>query len=421
MSRDSYFTHLECTACATQFPTDRWIGTCSACGRTVVARYDLARIRAEVSPDVLLRRPATMWRYREFLPLHPGEVPITLGEGMTPLVPLSSVGPAVGLPRLVLKDEGLNPTGTFKARGASVAASKVKALGVTHVIVPTVGSGGSAWAAYGARAQLNVVIGMTAEDAPMIARKDTVITGARTFIVDGTTTDLFAMSLRAAERYGWTPIVALREPYRTEGKKTMGFEIAEQLQWELPDVILYPTGGGVGIVALAKAFEELEAAGWIGSKRPRLISVQAAGCAPVVKALLGGADVCEPWVNMRTRVPGVKIARPFADWLILKTVRASGGTGVAVEDEVTLEMQRRIAKTEGLFISPEGAMVVAGAAQLRDAGVIGEHETVVCFNTATGMRYPHLIEETLPVFRADQELVLDDAQQFLEPLVAGVR
>jgi threonine synthase len=402
----SFFSHLECSACERCYLTDSWIGLCE-CGRSLFARYDLERLRATLSRDDLAARPATMWRYRELLPLHPGETPVTLGEGLTPVIPLRSVGPTLGLDNLHLKDEGLNPTGTFKARGASVGISKAKALGVDKLIVPTVGSGGSAWAAYGARAGLETIIGMPIDDAPVIARKDAVAVGARVFLVRGTTTDLFRMSLRAAERHGWTPILALREPYRVEGKKTMGFELAEQFHWELPDVVLYPTGGGVGLIATWKAFDELEALGWIGPKRPCLVSVQASGCAPVVKALETGAEVCEPWPEMHSVAPGVLVAKAFADWLILKAIRATGGSGVAVEDTAILAMQGRLAREEGLFISPEGAMVVAGAVQLRESGFIRPGEKVVGFNTASGLRYPHLVEAELPVFKPDEEIVLE--------------
>ncbi len=330
-----------------------------------------------------------------------------MGEGYTPIVPLALVGPACGLPRLFVKDEGRNPTGVFKARGAAVGVSKARALGINRLIVPTVGSGGSAWAAYGARAGLEIVVTMPVSDAPMIARKDCVVTGAHVVLIDGTTTDLFRMSQRAAERNGWTPIVALQEPFRVEGKKTMGFELAEQFGWELPDVVLYPTGGGVGLIGMWKAFEELEAVGWIGSKRPRLVAVQAAGCAPIVRAIRNGTEACEPWEGMNTIVPGVKVAKAFADWLILKAIRASGGTGVAVDDPETLAMQHRLALEEGLYVSPEGAMTVAAAIRLRESGAIGPHDTVVAFNTATGMRYPHLVRDELPIVHADEEIVLD--------------
>ncbi len=404
----SYYTHLECCECGRTHPTDRWLGVCS-CGRSLFARYDLPRIRAEVRRESLMHRPPTMWRYREFMPLGRDEPVVTLGEGYTPLVPLGTVGPAGGLHRLFLKDEGRNPTGVFKARGASVGVSKARSLGVRRLIVPTVGSGGSAWAAYGARAGLEVAVTMPVSDAPMIARKDCVATGARVILIDGTTTDLFRMSQRAADRYGWTPIIALREPFRVEGKKTMGFELAEQFGWELPDVVLYPTGGGVGLIGMWKAFEELQAVGWIGSKRPRLVAVQAAGCAPVVRAFDAGADACEPWERMDTVVPGVKVAKAFADRLILKAIRATGGAAVAIEDAETLATQRRLALEEGLYISPEGAMTVAAGFRLRDGGAIKAHETIVAFNTAAGMRYPHLVRDDLPVVRAGDEIVLAES------------
>jgi threonine synthase len=402
----SYYTHLECTACGRTHPTDRWIGVCT-CGRSLFARYDLAAIRRDVPRDAIARRAPTMWRYRELLPFDADEPVVTMAEGFTPLVPLERVGPAGGLPRLFVKDEGRNPTGVFKARGAAVGVSKARALGIRRLIVPTVGSGGSAWAAYGARAGLEIIVTMPVADAPMIARKDCVIAGARVILIDGTTTDLFQMSLRAAERYGWTPIIALREPFRVEGKKTMGYELAEQFGWQVPDVVLYPTGGGVGLIGMSKAFDELEALGWIGPKRPRLVSVQAAGCAPVVRAIERGADACEPWERMDTVVPGVKVAKAFADRLILQAVRASGGTAVAVDDAETLAMQRRLAVEEGLYVSPEGAMTVAAALRLRNGGAIRPDETVVVFNTATGMRYPHLVQDDLPVVRAGEEITVD--------------
>jgi len=397
-----YLRGLECTACGTFYPGDSSRALCE-CGRSLFARYDLAAIRRAVSPKEIATRAPTLWRYRELLPVAHDEHVVTMGEGFTPLVPVPRLAREVGVGELLIKDEGLNPTGTFKARGASVAISRWTELGVTRFCQPTVGSGGHAWAAYGARAGAEVHTAMPV-DVPEIGWKGCAVHGARVVRVDGGVSDVFRLMAEGAVAHGWLNAGALREPYRVEGKKTMGLEVLEQLGWEPPDAILYPTGGGVGIIGMWKVFDELGALGWIDSRRPRLVAVQAAGGAPVVKAFHAGWAECQPVADVPTIAPGIMVVKPFADVLILKALRATRGWAVEASDDEIRHFLAWVARREGLFLSPEGAATVAGARRMVQEGQLDGRSRVVLFNTATGLRYPHLVEADAPIVPKDGHL-----------------
>ncbi len=390
-----YFHGLECTRCEAYYPGDTTRALCD-CGSPLLARYDLAAIQKAVTPQDIACRQPSMWRYRELLPVRDDAAIVTMSEGFSPLIPTERLAREIGVGELYIKDEGINPTGTFKARGASVAISRWKELGVTKFCQPTVGSGGHAWAAYGARAGVEIHIALPV-DCPEIGWKGCSINGAHVYLVNGTVTDVFRIMKDGAERYGWLNAGALREPYRVEGKKTMGIEVAEQLGWELPDAILYPTGGGVGIIGMWKVFDELESLGWLPAQRPRLVSVQSTGVAPVVKAFHEGKDECDVWPDVRTIAPGVMVAKAFSDFLILRALRGTKGWAVAVSDEEILHYMAWVGRHEGIFLSPEGAATVAGARRMVQEGQLARNHRVVLFNTATGLRYPYLIQAQLPI------------------------
>lgn len=398
----SYLRGLECTRCGAAYPGEAPRALCE-CGVSLFARYDLAAIRGAVTPKEIATRVPSLWRYRELLPVRQDDAIVTMGEGFTPLVPTPRLARELGVGEIFVKDEGMNPTGTFKARGASVAISRWKELGVTKFCQPTVGSGGHAWAAYGARAGVEIHTAMPV-DCPDIGWKGCAVHGARVYRVDGTVADVFRLMAEGAATHGWLNAGALREPYRVEGKKTMGIEVLEQLDWEPPDAILYPTGGGVGIIGMWKGFDELEGLGWIGSRRPRLVSVQAAGGAPVVKAFHAGWKACEPVPDVPTIAPGIMVVKPFADVLILRALRATHGWAVEASDDEIRHFIAWVGRHEGLFLSPEGAATVAGARRMVREGQLGRRDRVVLFNTATGLRYPHLIEGEVPIVPKDGRL-----------------
>ncbi len=389
-----FLTGLECGRCATFYPGDTPRALCD-CGGPLLARYDLAAIRAAVTPADIARRAPTMWRYRELLPVREDASIVTMMEGFTPMIPAPKVAREVGVGELWVKDEGVNPTGTFKARGASASISRWKELGVTRFAQPTVGSGGHAWAAYGARAGVEIHTALPV-DCPDLGWKGSLINGAHVYRVDGTVGDAFRILSEAATRYGWLNAGAGREPYRVEGKKTMGIEIIEQLGWDLPDAILYPTGGGVGIMGMWKVFDELEELGWMGSKRPRLVSVQVAGGA-VVKAFHEGLDECSGAKHVDTIAPGIMVVKPFSDFLILRALRATNGWAVGVPDDEIRHFMAWVNRHEGLFLSPEGAATIAGVRRMVAEGQLGPASRVVVFNTATGLRYPHLVDGPVPI------------------------
>jgi threonine synthase len=408
----SALAHLECSRCGTRYDARQVQGTCS-CGSPLLARYDTEQVRARLSRDDLAGRPPDLWRYHELLPVTGASRVISLGEGMTPLLALPRLGRALGVPRLWMKDEGLTPTGTFKARGAAVGVSRAAELGVTGVAMPTNGNAGAAWAAYAARAGLRSLIVMPAA-APSITRAECAAAGAELYLVDGLIGDAGAIVAAALRgRPGYQDVSTLREPYRLEGKKTMAYEIAEQLGWRLPDVIVYPAGGGVGIIGIHKALRELRDLGWVDGPLPRLVAVQAAGCAPIVAAFASGAAESQPWPDARTVAFGITVPKALGDFLVLQAVRDTGGTAVAVTDEALLADQRETARLEGSLICPEGAACVTAVRQLRESGWLAARDEVVVLNTGTGLKYPDLVAVDLPVLAPGAVLPGPAAQPLL--------
>jgi threonine synthase len=383
----SALSHLECPRCGARHDAGQPQGTCS-CGSPLLARYDLELAGALVTPDQIASRPPSLWRYHELLPVgSPGRV-VSLGEGMTPLLPMTRLGRQLGVPGLSMKDEAPLPTGTFKARGAAVGVSRAAELGVGAVAMPTNGNAGAAWAAYAARGGLSCLIAMPL-DAPEITRAECLAAGGETYLVDGLIGDAGALIAAAVrQRPGCQDVSTLREPYRLEGKKTIGLEIVEQLGWQVPDVIMCPVGGGVGVIGIYKALLELRQLGWIGADLPRLVAVQAAGCAPVVRAFQRDEPQTEPWAGAATIAFGLTVPAPLGGALVLEAIRATGGTAIAVTDAELLAGQRQAAAAEGTWVCPEGAACFAAAGRLREAGWLAETDRVVVLNTGAGLKYP---------------------------------
>jgi threonine synthase len=396
----SFLSHLECSRSGDSYDADQLQGV-SRIGAPLLARYDLEQVRERVTREEIARRPHDLWRYHEVLPVRDAAHVTTLGEGMTPLLPLPTYGSAIGVPGLLMKDEGLIPTGTFKARGAAVGVSRARELGVRAVAMPTNGNAGAAWSLYAARAGIGSLIVMPV-DAPVITRRECVVSGAELYLVDGLINHAGALVKAAVEdRRGYQEVSTLKEPYRIEGKKTMGYEIAEQLGWQVPDVILYPTGGGVGLIGIHKAMKEMQELGWIGDKLPRLVAVQAAGCRPIVDAFAAGLDESTLTEGTRTLAFGINVPKALGDFLVLEAVRASRGTAIAVSDEAILQEVSNVARAEGSWICPEGAACMAAARELRASGWLGGHEQVVVLNTGTGLIYPETVEAEVPVLPRD--------------------
>jgi threonine synthase len=394
----SLLTHLECSRCGRRHVADRTQGLCP-CGAPLLARYDLAAAAGALSPEIIAARPGTLWRYHELLPVRDAANVVSLGEGMTPLLPMPRLGAAYGLDRLLVKDEGLLPTGSFKARGAAVGVSRAHELGVDGVAMPTNGNAGAAWAVYAARGGLRSLIAMP-EGAPDITRRECVAAGAELYLVNGHIGQCGRLVTESvARRGGYQEVSTLKEPYRLEGKKTMGLEIIEQLGWRVPDVIVYPTGGGVGLIGIYKALLELQQMGWIAERLPRLVAVQSTGCAPVVKAYESGAAECQPWPDPATVAFGITVPKPLGDFLILEAIRATAGTAVAVEDAQTLSEVGRCARLEGLFVCPEGAAALAAVASLRASGWLRRGDEVVVLNTGSGLKYPGTVSNDAPVLQ----------------------
>ncbi len=399
----SYLSHLECPRCGHTQSPDQVTNLCPQCGGPFLVRYDLEAARSAWDRDSLKGRPATLWRYKELLPVRDERNIVSLGEGMTPLVPLARLGAEIGLRDLWLKDEGILPTGTFKARGAAVGISRAKELGIKSVAMPTNGNAGGAWATYGARAGIEVNLCMPT-DAPAMSVLEATAVGARSWMVKGLISDAGQIIGRAVKKYGWFEAATLKEPYRIEGKKTMGYEIAEQFGWELPDAILYPTGGGVGLIGIYKALLEMQALGWVKRPFPKLICVQPSGCAPIVKAFHEGKEVSEFWRNASTVQQGTRVPKALGDFLVLQAVRATEGTAIAVEDPDALWGLQAMARQEGAFICPEGAALVAAARDLRKSGFLQPDERVVLLNTGTGIKYPDILRPDLPVLEIGAEI-----------------
>jgi threonine synthase len=406
MSTYSALDHLECPRCGTTFDATVLQGLCPGDGSPLLARYDLDRVA--IGPADLAGRGPDLWRYHELLPVSEPSHVVTLGEGMTPLLPARRLGAALGIDRLLVKDEGVLPTGSFKARGAAMGVSRAKELGASAMAMPTNGNAGAAWASYAARAGLRMLVAMP-QDAPAITRTEVVAAGGVLRLVDGLISDAGRMVAAAvAATPGWFDVGTLKEPYRIEGKKTMGLEIAEQLGWRMPDVILYPTGGGVGLIGIHKALQELVALGWVSGPLPRLVAVQSTGCAPIVRAFVAGAAESEAWVDARTVAFGITVPKALGDFLVLDAVRSTGGTAVAVTDSDLLADVALAGRLEGMFLCPEGAATVTAARQLRESGWIAPSDEVVLLNTGSGLIYPQTVPVTgVPVLAADAELVLD--------------
>jgi threonine synthase len=386
----STLTHLECSICGERHDADVLQTVCTVCGRALLARYDLDVAARTFGRDALLARPPDLWRYQELLPVRDPQFVASLGEGVTPLLAVPLLGDALGTPRLHIKDEGQNPTGTFKARGMTVAVSRAMELGARVLAAPTAGNAGSALAAYAARAGVDAHVAMPS-DAPPAVIDEVRWFGGELTLVDGHIGAAGAVIRDGAARHGWFDLSTLREPYRLEGKKTMGFELWEQLG-QLPDVVLYPTGGGTGLIGMWKAFEELEAMGLIGSGRPRMVAVQAEGCAPIVRAFEAGDDRATAWEQPSTIAPGIRVPAPFADDLILNTLRASDGEAVAVGDGAIRSAMAEIGRLTGVDACPEGAATLAGLRKLLATGRIDPEASIVLFNTGTGLKHPELRE-----------------------------
>jgi len=396
----SHLSHLECARTGTSYDADAVQGV-SDVGAPLLARYDLQRVRDELTRDEIAARPPTLWRYHEVLPVRDPRLVTTLGEGMTPLLPLPAYGASIGVPGLLMKDEGLIPTGTFKARGAAVGVSRARELGVRAVAMPTNGNAGAAWSVYAARAGLGSLIVMPV-DAPEITRRECVASGAELYLVDGLINHAGALVKAAVEdRPGYQEVSTLKEPYRIEGKKTMGYEIAEQLGWSVPDVILYPAGGGVGLIGIHKAMLEMQELGWIGDRLPRLVAVQAEGCPPLVDAFEAGLDESTLKEGTHTLAFGINVPKALGDFLVLRGVRESNGTAIAVSDDAIVAELAALAAAEGTWICPEGAACLAATRELRESGWIAESERVVVLNTGTGLKYPETVGVDVPVLARD--------------------
>jgi threonine synthase len=378
-------THLECSVCNLRFEAGKVWNLCE-CGGPLLVRYDLARLREAWSRDSFTSAVDSMWRYAPALPVRHESSIVSLGEGLTPLLAASNIGAHIGAADLLIKDEGLNPTGSFKARGLSCAVSMCVELEIEKLAIPSAGNAASALAAYAAAAGLEAHIFMP-QDVPQANYIECMAYGARVTLVDGLISDCGRIVAERSPREGWFDISTLKEPYRIEGKKTMGYELAEQLGWELPDAIFYPTGGGVGMIGMWKAFEEMEALGWIGPKRPKMIAVQAEGCQPIVRAFQEGADRSRFWDGASTVASGLRVPKPLGDFLVLKAVRESGGTAIAVSDDALIDAGIRLASEEGLFVSPEGAACVVAAEQLLQEGFLRSEDKLVIYNTGSGLKY----------------------------------
>jgi len=383
----SFITHLECSNCHKKYSHEGLHTFCPDCQKCLLPRYDLESVRQQVDRDEIPRRKKGMWRWHELLPVLNPENQIFLGEGDTPLLSLPHLEKELGLSHLYVKDESSNPTGSFKARGLAAAVSKAKELGVEKVIIPTAGNAGGAMAAYAARAGLKAHIFMS-KDTPFANIEESRMAGAEVILVDGLISDAAGMAGVKAREEGWFDVSTFKEPYRVEGKKVMGYELAESFNWQLPDVIIYPTGGGTGLVGMWKAFAELEELGWLeNTKRPRMVSVQADGCAPVVKAFQAKASFCDFWTNAQTIASGLRVPKSFADHLIMHDIYESEGTAIAVSDESILDSQSHLARMEGIFAAPEGAATLAALKALIVQGWVQPDERIVLFNTGSGLKY----------------------------------
>jgi threonine synthase len=387
----TFTKEIACPRCARRFALNQLLNLCP-CGSPLLVRYDLKTASAGLAKSSLRDRAPTLWRYRELLPLEDDANLVSLGEGFTPLLEANTLAGQCGVQRLWIKDEAQNPTGSFKDRGLSVAVSRAKELGVKKVAIPSAGNAGGSLSAYAARAGIEAYVFMP-RDTPLANQIEARQYGARLTLVDGLINDCGRIIAERKVAEGWFDVSTLKEPYRVEGKKTMGYEIAEQLNWKLPDVIIYPTGGGTGLIGMWKAFAEMEEMGWIDSKRPRMVSVQASGCAPIVRAFEEGKDKAEPWQNAKTVASGLRVPQAVADFLMLQALRESNGTALSVSDDEMLAEIPCVGRAEGIFFCPEGAACVAALRQLTKQRWIKPRDEVVIFNTATGLKYLDLLQE----------------------------
>jgi threonine synthase len=383
----SYLSKLQCSNCGDYFDSNQVHTFCLECYTPLLARYDLEAVKHSVDRDKFYFRPKGMWRWHELLPIIDTDNMISLGEGDTPLLRSNHLSNSLGLKNLFIKDESLNPTGSFKARGLASAVSKALELGKASLVIPTAGNAGGALAAYAARAGMDAHIYMP-RDTPAANVEESRITGADINLVDGLISDAAIMANEKVKTQGWFDLSTFKEPYRVEGKKIMGYELSEAFTWDLPEVIIYPTGGGTGLVGMWKAFNELATLGWLETEYfPRMVAVQAEGCAPVVKAILEGKESCDFWPNAETSASGLRVPKSFADRLIIQNIRESNGTAVSVSEEEIQNAQRLLAKLEGIFTAPEGAATLAGLLKLIAAGWVKNNDRIVLFNTGTGLKY----------------------------------
>jgi threonine synthase len=385
----STLTHLQCGKCGETYDANQLMNLCPACGKPLLARYDLKKAAQTLTKEALKQRPANLWRYEEVLPVQRDDARLMLGEGWTPLICAGTLGNEIGCPNTLIKDESLNPTGSFKARGLVMAVSRAYELGAKELAIPSAGNAAGAMSAYAAAAGLPAHVFMPA-DVPMTFRVECAQLGANVTLVDGLITDCGVRVREGAQQYGWFDVSTLKEPYRIEGKKTMGYEIAEQLGWTLPDVIIYPTGGGTGLIGMWKAFAEMEEMGLIDSRRPRMVTVQSTGCAPMVRAFEEGTEFAEMWKGAKTVADGLRVPAAVGDFLILEALRESNGTALAIPDEEMIHYAKVMGKHTGIFPAPEGAATLAAQIHLLEQGWIKPSETVVLFNTGTGLKYSHL-------------------------------
>ena len=399
----SMVSHLSCPKCNETYDSDKIQQLC-VCGSPLLVEYDLDEVKKHLTKEMITGREQSLWRYHELLPVKEEKNKVSFEEGMTPFLPLPSLGKKMNLSNLYIKDEGMVPTGSFKARGAAVGISKAKELGVQNLAMPTNGNAGAAWSLYAAKAEVEAHIVMPV-DAPEITRKEVSISGAHLYLVNGLISDAGKIVGDLVKEQGFYDASTLKEPYRIEGKKTMGYEIAEQLNWELPDVILYPTGGGVGLIGIYKAFLELQKLGWIkDQKLPRLVAVQSEGCAPIVKAFEEGKTESEFWKNSITHAFGINVPKAIGDFLVLDAIYQTEGCAVAVSEEAIRTSQREVAALEGQFICPEGASTFAAAERLREQNWIKEDEQVICLNTGLGIKYPDAFEVNVRTMETNERI-----------------
>ena len=387
----SYLSHLECTYCHQTYDAEIPQRLCNACGKVLYSRYDIDNAKQNFSIGDLSGRAPNMWRYFEMLPVLNVANVVTLGEGFTPIFNALRLGGRLGYRVLNIKDEGLNPTASFKARGLSAAVSKAKELGIKKLTMPSAGNAAGAMSSYAAKAGLEAHIFMP-KDAPDSNKIEVDITGGNLTLIDGLISDAGVISREKAAQMDLFDVSTLQEPYRVEGKKTMGYEIAEQLDWDLPDVIIYPTGGGTGIVGMWKAFQEMEDLGWISNKRPKMFAVQSENCAPIVRAFELDQEFADPWENAKTLASGIRVPSAIGDYLILNSLRESEGGAITVSDEDILAMMRVVGSLEGLFLCPEGAATAVAAQHLLQSGILSEDEKVLLLNTGTGLKYLDMIK-----------------------------